>query len=89
MSGGSRKCKRCGKVEHCKGPEFTSEYCYPCRSYEWNRERRRRYVEEHKCFDCGHEVEPKVVYHLRCTKCRAKNREWARIRRKKPKNEKQ
>ena len=44
--------------------------------YEFNKRRRERLVEEHKCISCGkEEIQPVMVYHTRCPKCLRKMKE--------------
>lgn len=44
--------------------------------YEFNKRRRERLVEEHKCISCGKgDIQPVMVYHTRCPKCLKKLKE--------------
>jgi len=68
-----RTCERCGLKEwvqqHSNG---NSVYCRDCNKYYHNVTKRKIWKDEHKCLDCGKEVEPIVLYPTRCGACRNK-----------------
>jgi len=65
------ECKRCGKILRLKN---TLGLCRHCYKYFKNKERRNRLKKEKRCNLCSKKVEKKIVYHLRCDKCREKHK---------------
>ena len=61
------RCKKCG----CSISRFSiTGLCKNCRQLFRNLKQRDKLKEEHRCYDCGNEVIPELVYKTRCKKCR-------------------
>lgn len=62
-------CKRCKKF---LVRENKHNLCRRCYFYLWNKNKRKKWLKEHKCLNCGKKVKQIIIYHTRCDKCRGK-----------------
>jgi len=79
-----KKCDRCG-VEKLSGilhsKKLKKDLCYDCYHYLINIDSRKKRLKNHKCLNCGVQIEPvrcphckkPLKYKIRCDKCQKKS----------------
>ena len=61
--------KKCSKCDRNITERNKSGLCLHHYRLMWNNRRRKKLKEKLRCYDCGNEIKPKLIYTSRCNSC--------------------